>query len=106
MSPIDINPELASDGSPAPSGDPVHWSEWPLRDFVENGLLYQVNRQVLWDLGLALAVEVEGPENDRRYTRLLVMETVPATRIVDTPDTTRWQRLQRWLSERVGTVAP
>lgn len=84
-------------------------TEMPLKDFQQSGLLWWINKTLLWDLGLALAVEVaplapgEG-ENSRRYVRMFVVDAIPPTRIVDFNDTNEYELLQRWLSNRAGTV--
>lgn len=88
--------------------EPVR-TEMSLADLHQNGILRWINKALLWDLGLALAVEAdplmpgEG-ENSRRYTRMFVIDHVPPQRIVDTHDAAQYEAFQRWLSNRAGTV--
>lgn len=84
-------------------------TEMPLREFHASGLLWWVNHALLWDLGLALAVEYEplAPgegENSRRVKRLFVADHTPPHRIVDRDDAAAYEAFQRWLSVRVGTI--
>lgn len=100
---IEVNPSLPPPSSPDPERGTIEWEDYPLRAFVEDGVMFEVNRKLLWDLGLTLAVEKEGES----YTGLRVMTTKPAMRILDTdPDNSRWRRFQRFLSDRAGRVSP
>lgn len=84
-------------------------TEMALKEFHQSGLIWWINKAVLWDVGLALAIEYaplmpgEG-ENSRRVTRLYVQDHIPPQRIVDHDDAAQWEAWQRWLSVRVGTV--
>jgi hypothetical protein len=84
-------------------------TEMSLKDFHQNGILWWLNHALLWDLGLALAVDVEPllpneGENSRRYQRLFILEHVPPQRIVEADDAKEYEAFQRWLSNRAGTV--
>jgi hypothetical protein len=85
-------------------------TEMPLSEFHHRGLLWWVNKTLLWDLGLALAIEYEplAPgegENSRRVKRLFVREYTPPQRIVDREDdAARFEAFMRWLAARAGTV--
>lgn len=79
-------------------------TELPLRELHNSGLLWLINRNILWDLGLALAVERDNADPDR-FVRLFVLDTIPPERIVNaTADDLQFESLQRWLSTRVGRV--
>lgn len=96
-------------GPEAPRPTPT---EMALKEFHQSGVLWMINKSLLWDLGLALEVEVEPlrpgeGENSRRYRRLYVRDHVPPTRIVDpTNGHDQWERFQRWLQVRTGRIAP
>ncbi len=84
-------------------------TEMSLAEFHRSGLLWWINHALLWDLGLALAVEHEPlqpgeGENSRRVRRLLVRDHTPPHRIVDRDDAAQYEAFQRWLSVRVGTI--
>ena len=95
-------------GPEAPRPSPTEMS---LKEFEQNGILWHINHALLWDLGLALAVEVEPlrpgeGENSRRYVRLFIQDYEPPTRIIDPADREQWERFQRWLQVRTGRVLP
>lgn len=84
-------------------------TEMSLAEFHQSGLLWWINHALLWDLGLALAMETEPlqpgeGENSRRFSRLFVLDHTPPHRIVDRDDAAQYEAFQRWLSVRVGTI--
>jgi hypothetical protein len=95
-------------GPEAPGPTPTEMS---LADFHRNGLLWWLNKALLHDLGLELAVEVDAllpneGENSRRYRRLFIRDFTPPTRIIDPADHESWEAFQRWLQTRTGRILP
>jgi hypothetical protein len=86
-------------------------TEMSLADLHRNGILWWINKALLHDVGLAIAVEAdqlrpgEG-ENSRRYVRLFVEDFTPPTRIIDPADHESWESWQRWLQTRTGRILP
>lgn len=61
------------------------WHHFGLREFVEQGVLQEVNRRVLWPLGLALCVTVpNAPDGSRDFASgvLCLIEPEPIDSIV------------------------
>lgn len=84
-------------------------TEMSLKDFHQTGLMWWINHALLYDLGLALAVEVAplkpgDGENSRVYKRMLVLDSIPPHRIQVEDDAKEYEAWQRWLSNRAGTV--
>lgn len=50
------------------------WGHMSLKDFLENGLLYKVNQEVLWPLGIALAFEVDENKQPTGHITVLTID--------------------------------
>lgn len=82
------------------------WSEMELRELHESGLLWQVNRAVLWPMGLALTLEADNNADGTpgEYKRLYVSRVDPFEPIAsgDGPDDegARLDHLVEWMKVR------
>lgn len=79
------------------------WGKFSPRELRESGLLWEVNRLVLWPLGLALTVSYD-PETDIYSDELFIQQIEPAETIVDgieSPDSDHPAiRYAAWASKR------
>ena len=81
--------------------------EFPLREFLEEGLLFKVNHDILWPLGLALTMDRNTETG--AVSRLFVTEWDPPEVIAladDEVEEERRTRLAIWEAERLRTLIP
>jgi hypothetical protein len=81
--------------------------EFPLREFLEEGILFKVNNDILWPLGLALTVVVD--HRDGSVSKMHVTEWNPPEVIGLADDEVEEQRRAAfaiWEAERMRTLIP
>lgn len=81
---------------------PDGWSEMDLRELHEAGLLWHVNRAVLWPLGLALTIEYQDDEPVRLFVQRLDPFEAIASGDDHEDEAGRLDSLTAWLRRRVS----
>lgn len=93
-------------------GRTVQIKPFPIEDFWRLGLLDEVNRKVLFDLGIGLAVNAEGmiagpdgqPMRLTGKVSLYVVETVPAIPMQEPPSPARRAAFAEFVGQRLREV--